>query len=181
MFASGSRSSRSAHIALERALSQLDNLIELAGDQNRLNLRDPALSGWSVAEQIEHLRRSDLTILKALEELDEDGPRQGSPSIAGRLVLITGFIPRGKGRAPGATSPGDTDLPALPGGLETVRQGFLSLKPGLERLAACRATIRHPALGHFTALQMLSFAGIHHHHHQKIIRDICTSARTRST
>ncbi|MDH3253458.1 MAG: DinB family protein [Acidobacteriota bacterium] len=153
-------------------LTQLSSLAEMAKERSALDVRAPSVSDWSVGEQLEHLRRSDATILDALTSLDIDGPRQGSPTLAGRLVLFTRYIPRGIGRAPGATQPLEVDLDSLPRGLADVRQGFAALASDLERLALCRATIRHPALGHFTAAQMLAFTGIHHHHHHKIINDI---------
>lgn len=174
------RSSRSARTALERVRSQLSDLRDLAADRDRLALRDAALSDWSVAEQIEHLRRSDLTILRAIGDLDPEGPVAGSPTLVGRLVLLTGFIPRGKGKAPGATRPIEVDLAALPDDLDDLRRQFTALDERVDDLAASRATIRHPALGHFTAAQMLVFAAIHHHHHRKIIRDILRARQATS-
>jgi len=167
-----SSSLRTARHETDTILAQLSTLADLAKEEPSLELRAPAVSAWSIAEQLEHLRRSDVTIVDALTSLDVDGPREGSPTFAGRLVLVTRYIPRGVGRAPGATQPLEVDLDSLARGLIDVRQGFDTLAAELERLARSRATIRHPALGHFTATQMLTFTAIHHHHHRKIIDDI---------
>jgi hypothetical protein len=170
---------RIAHRSIERVLEQLATLIEIAEDEQLLSLRAPEISAWSVAEQIEHLRRSDLSILDALGRLETENPPAGSPTLAGRLVLATGFIPRGRGRAPSAVKPLDIQPGELPGQLRHVVERFTDITADLERLSASRATIRHPALGFFTASQMLAFAGIHHYHHLKIIRDIHRSAERR--
>lgn len=163
---------RSLHKSSQKIASQLSSLAEMAKDEELLKTRDPSVSKWSIGEQVEHLRRSDLTILGALASLPQDGPREGSPSPIGRLVLLLGFIPRGKGRAPGATKPLEVDFEDLGDKIEAVGDRFATFEPEFERLGRCRATIRHPALGHFTASQMLAFAAIHHHHHLKIITDI---------
>lgn len=169
---------RSVQKSSRRIADQLSSLIEMAGDEQLMVLRDDSVSSWSVGEQVEHLRRSDLTILDALRSLSADAKREGSPSLIGHLVLTLGFIPRGKGRAPEVTKPLDFEVAGLAGGLDQVRQAFSRLEPELERLARSMATIRHPALGHFTATQMLAFTAIHHHHHMKIARDIRRAVAT---
>jgi hypothetical protein len=163
---------RVARKSTERIADQISSLIEMASDEGLLALAAPSISSWSVGEQVEHLRRSDLTILNALTSLPSDAPREGSPSLVGRLVLSLGFIPRGKGRAPKATEPLDFDVAGLPEKLVDVRLGFAQLEPELERLGRSTATIRHPALGYFNPSQMLAFTAIHHHHHMKIAADI---------
>ena len=175
---SHSRPIRSLRRSVDRALDQLAELTVLASNEAVLGLHAPSVSDWSVGEQVEHLRRSDLTILEAISSLDVNGPSDGSPDLAGRLVLLLGFIPRGRGRAPGATTPIEVDPQALPRGLESVRTGFAALRADLGRLSRSHATIKHPVLGRFTASQILAFAGIHHHHHQKIIKDIRRLATT---
>lgn len=168
-----SRRSRAAHLSIDRVLDDLSELIDIAADQGKLALKVPKVSSWSVADQIEHLRLADLSIVRAIRGLDADGPRQGSPRFVGRLVLATAFIPRGKGRAPGITSPDHPDLQQLPDRLGVAREEYASLHERLGALADSPATIRHPALGHFTAAQLLAFGVIHHRHHRKIINDIC--------
>ena len=162
----------SARRSVDRACAQIADLAEIAGKSQLLELRAPSVSDWSIGEQVEHLRRSDITILRAVATLDTDGPCEGSPTLAGRLVLASGFLPRGRGRAPGATLPLEVDPTSLPEQLDGVRDGFTALQDDLESLCSSNATIKHPALGCFTALQMLTFAAIHHHHHLKIIWEI---------
>lgn len=170
------RALRSARETTDRISAQLAALAGLADDRELLELRAPSVSAWSVGEQLEHLRRSDLTILAALDQLDSSSEMRGGPSLIGRLVLATGYIPRGRGRAPKATEPLEVDPEALGPGLEDVRQSFERLRPRLPELASSPARIKHPALGLFSAAQMLAFTAIHHRHHEKIITDIRRAA-----
>jgi hypothetical protein len=110
----------SARRSVDRACAQIADLAEIAGKSQLLELRAPSVSDWSIGEQVEHLRRSDITILRAVATLDTDGPCEGSPTLAGRLVLASGFIPRGRGRAPGATLPLEVDPTSLPEQLDGV-------------------------------------------------------------
>jgi hypothetical protein len=174
---SRNRKLRATGLSIDRSLGQLAALIDMAANENRLSLRAVSVSNWSVAEQIEHLRRSDHSIIDAVTGLDTDNSPEGSMKMIGRIVLATGFIPRGRGRAPSAVKPLEVQPANLPGQLKDVADRFTSLADDLERLSASRATIRHPALGYFTASQMLAFSGIHHHHHLKIIRDIRRAAK----
>ena len=172
-----SRRSQALAKTLEKIDLQLETLAALGQDSELLALRAPRVSGWSIGEQIEHLRRSDRTIIDAVVSLPDDAPRQGSPKLAGRLVLMLGWIPRGKGKAPSATQPLDFTPEGLGDGIEAVRRGFAGLGSEIDRIASSAGTIRHPALGHFLPSQMLQFAAIHHHHHMKIIDEIRRAAR----
>ena len=126
-------------------------------------------------QQLEHLLLVDRSILVWLRAVAKgliasDGP--GGPTWRGHLVVRTGFIPRGKGRAPDVTRPEDMELPALQSGFADVRQEAAALADLLPTLAVDPCTRRHPALGYFTPPQWLRFVYVHHRHHRKIIRDI---------
>jgi hypothetical protein len=128
-----------------------------------------------VQQQLEHLLLVDRGILAWLHAVAKgmmasDGP--GSLTWPGRLVIRTGFIPRGKGRAPDRSRPEAMALPALQSGFVEVRAEAEALADLLPTLAADACTRRHPALGYFTPPQWLRFAHVHHRHHRKIIRDI---------
>jgi hypothetical protein len=165
---------------IRRSLSAIDDQIStlstLAADPVLCGLAASEVSAWSIGEQIEHLRRSDLTILDALASLAEKGDAGGSPTLIARLVLLTGFIPRGRGRAPSVTKPLELTVDDLADGFADVRRRFATLDGKADDLAASRARIRHPALGSFDASQMIAFAAIHHRHHLKIIDDIRQTA-----
>jgi hypothetical protein len=161
---------------IQRSLSTIDDQIAalstVASDPDLCELAASKVSTWSIGEQVEHLRRSDLTILDALASLGEKEHTGGSPSLVARLVFLTGFIPRGRGRAPSATKPLGFTVESLAEGLADVRRRFAELDDQADDLASSRARIKHPALGAFDASQMIAFAAIHHRHHMKIIDDI---------
>jgi hypothetical protein len=168
---------RSSHADL---LAEIDSALEHAGDDNRCARRHEPVSGWSVQQQLEHVLLVDRTILTWLHAVAKgtmgtDGP--GTPTFPGRLVMRTGFIPRGRGRAPDYTLPEGMDLPAIHSGLIEMKGEAEALADALDTLATDRTTRRHPMLGHYTPAQWLRFAHVHHRHHDRIIRDILKATR----
>ena len=91
-----------------RVLRQAALMAELAGGpEAELGARAPAVSGWSVAEQLEHLMLVDRGVLKLMGHILDD-PRpmpEAAINLAGRVVLLAGFIPRGRAQAPAAQGP----------------------------------------------------------------------------
>lgn len=157
-----------------RLASALDRAVAWATDPGAFEARAEAVSGWSVGLHLEHLLLSDRAIVGWLERAAAgDASREpGGPSWRGRLVLWTGFIPRGAGRAPDFTVPEGLSRERVEEGFRRLRVRVDGLGARLPTLAAARATMRHPALGTFTSAQWLRFAGVHHAHHEKIIRDV---------
>jgi Mycothiol maleylpyruvate isomerase N-terminal domain len=126
MTASSAEGPRPASAGLRRVhaqiLRQLALMAELArGPEAELAARAPAVSGWSVAEQLEHLVLVDRAVLKSVRRILADShgkaaqagepaqpgepgqPAQPAPpapgiNLLGRLVLGTGFMPRGRAR-----------------------------------------------------------------------------------
>jgi len=140
---------------------------------------DPT-SAWSVQQQLEHLLRVDRHILTWLHAVAKgmmasDGSR--GPTLRGHLVIRTGFIPRGKARAPDVAKPDGLELPAIQSGFAEVRDEATALADLLATIAADPCTRKHYVLGYFTPPQWLRFAHVHHHHHDKIIRDILKATR----
>lgn len=161
-------------------MNGIDHSIARAGDEDACAQRHASVSRWSVQQQLEHLLLTDRVILAWLRAVAKgmmasDGP--GGPTWRGHLVIGTGFIPRGKGRAPDVTRPDGMELPAIQSGFAEVRDEAESLADLLSTLAADSCTRRHPALGYFTPSQWLRFAMVHHRHHRKIIRDILKATR----
>ena len=88
------------------------------------------------------------------------------------MVLTTGLIPRGRGRAPAPFVPTGIKPAAVLAGLEEVAERFADLRPKLATIDKATWTVRHPILGHFRPAQWLRFVAVHHRHHDKIIEDI---------
>jgi hypothetical protein len=166
---------RNCHRSL---LEQTDRLIAWAERPDLPPLAAEAVSGWSVGRQLEHLLLSDRMILEGMDgllagKLQSAG---GGPSLLGRVVLWTGFIPRGRGRAPEGVVPAGMEAEAMAAGFREISDRLEALEPKLGELAASRSTYRHPVLGCFNPYQWLEFVRIHHHHHGKIMGEIAKSA-----
>jgi len=126
------------------------------------------VSAWSVHQHVEHL----LLANEGMAGMIATGRALQAPepkTMLGRVVLMTGFIPRGKGQAPDGT---------VPEGLS--RDDLLALHARAEQ--AVRALDvegltgdvvgDHPVFGGLTARDWLRFMSVHDHHHLKIVRDI---------
>jgi hypothetical protein len=167
-------------------------MAELArGPEAELAARAPAVSGWSVAEQLEHLVLVDRSVLKTVRRLLDDphgrsaqSPQPAPPAqqpppginLLGRVVLGTGFIPRGRARTLPPFQPGGAAAAAAAGGgmlgIAEIEREVRDLGPRLGELEAGGSRSRHPLFGGLGGRQWLRFVTVHHHHHLKIVRDI---------
>ncbi len=94
-----------AHAAL---LVSLDLEIEQASDPVQYEASAPAVSEWSVKDHLEHLSIVNGGVVSWIERVRDGDPELdsgGGPSLAGRLVLLVGAFPRGRGKAPERTLP----------------------------------------------------------------------------
>lgn len=155
--------------ALERAVATLDPIADACGQPEA---RRDAVSHWSVGQHIDHALKVDAHILGVLHRSPLKPEPVPPPSLIGRLILLTGRIPRGKGRAPDFTVPDIEDYVALRGRVAEAARGYAELEPHLALIATDRRRFAHPILGGFTRAQWLRFASIHHRHHAAIIADI---------
>ena len=92
----------------------------------------------------------------------------------GRFVFLFGWIPRGKGKAPTFTRPGEPDPEEVRERLATTRDQLAGLD--LEHLDSLRMSYPHPVFGILTLPRWLRFIQIHHDHHRRIIRDLRSAA-----
>ena len=153
----------------------IERSLELAGDPERLRARDPEVSDWSVGIHLEHLLLAESGILRWIDATladPEGSPSGGRPSRRGTMVLVSGWIPRGRAKAPERTVPPAEIGEDLAERLTAHRTAAVGLEPRLTDIHGGTSTREHPILGHYTASQWLRFLDIHHRHHEKIIRDI---------
>jgi hypothetical protein len=123
-----------------------------------------------VAETLERMFRA----IRLLEKGDDARILpSGSPTLAGRLVLATGRIPRGRAQAPAEMLPGERpsgrDLAAR---LDALRREAAELSGRRAALVRTPGRIPHFALGALRADQWLRFARIHTAHHLAIVGNI---------
>jgi hypothetical protein len=157
---------------------QLDGLIELAGDHELHGVAAAKVSAWTVGKQLEHMMLADKTILDSFDRLTDgrEQPAQGGPTPLGRLLLMLGFIPRGKGKAPRGTEPAGRDAADIHAGLRRLRERFEAMSEQLPLLEESGWRCRHPVFGALDVGQWMRFIDTHHRHHLKIVRDIRQAA-----
>lgn len=147
------------------------DLVRLAGWIPCHEAQAPAVSAWSVGMHLDHLLR---TLARGLPRLIAPvaDPTVPPPVPAGRIVLLTGWIPRGRGQAPEMVRPQPTDAAALTAAFAAAQAQLAALDPHLPAIDRDPTRIAHPLLGGFTPRQWLRFHQVHQRHHAKIIRDI---------
>jgi hypothetical protein len=168
--------------SLHSALDALE--AHVAGVEADWRARAASVSGWSVAQQVEHTLRAFSAMLGVVVSLAPSGsaPPQARaararPTFAGRFVLFTGRIPRGRGRAPATLLPVEEPTQAA------ARELLAAARAELRRLSEARedvgrwpGALPHPALGLFSAAHWLRFARIHTLHHLRLVADILRAA-----
>jgi hypothetical protein len=135
-------------------------------------------SAWSTLEHLDHTIRVASGLLHVLNK--EEIPRlPRGISVIGRLVLLTGWIPRGRGKSP------ERMLPA-PATVDDLQRRLSEMDGQIERVANRTAAVpafpivRHPVFGGLTYGQALRFIAIHTHHHLKILDDARRAAVKRA-
>lgn len=152
---------------IDRIARQFDDLY---GFSEVAELRVERISKWSVAQHLHHLMKSDRSIFEYFPAPDE-GPIRPVTTV-GRIVLWTGWIPRGKGRAPNTTQPEAPGSEEIAAEVATSKSLFDDSIEPPETLLEPRAIAQHPVFGSLNRAQWLRFVAVHHHHHIKIIRDV---------
>ena len=161
-----------------RFLAALERALAWAEDPEAFGARDDDVSGWSVGLHLEHLLRADRGILDWLaptiegEEPEARSDPDAGPTLAGHAVLLTGYVPRGAGKAPGRTVPVGIERSEVVAGIRGLLTTTRELGGALDVIRRSEARMAHPALGALDAAQWLRFARIHHDHHEKIVRDL---------
>ena len=169
-----------AHTAL---LSCLALEIEQASDPAVYEASAPAVSKWNVKDHLEHLSIANAGIVSWIERARDGDPELdtgGRPTPAGRIVLLAGAFPRGRGKAPERTWPKGTSAEELAARFRGIRERVEGLEGSLRQLQVSRATRNHFAFGNLNAVQWLRYAVIHDNHHQKIIHDVLRARSDRS-
>ena len=142
-----------------------------------LALRAERVSAWSVAEQVDHLIKVEQSILShLLTRNPAPGPRI---TLAGRFVLLTGWIPRGSGTSPKRLRGLPAGQAELTAALDACRKTLRTLAADPEPLLGPAAVLPHKMFGALTAVEALRFVPIHTRHHLLIVTDIRKSAVAR--
>lgn len=126
-----------------------------------------SVSAWSVGQQIEHCGKAMVGICDAVIDSTPPMP-QPAFSLQRFILLTTGWIPRGRAKAP------DSVLPSENSTLEHLEALLDRSVQRIEQVEALTdsAWFDHPILGPMSRKTTLKFLRIHNHHHLKLIRDI---------
>lgn len=148
----------------------------LAFEDDVLGKHAPAVSGWSVVQQMVHVALANTRMLTAVHRIvARKAPAQsrGWPSLAGRYVLLRGDFPRGRGKAPpGSVPPENVSRKELDRVLDKSRTVLDSTAPLLPVATDATWRVRHHVFGLLNARQWLRLIAIHADHHFAIIDDI---------
>lgn len=157
--------------SIRRTLSRLaSDLDEFHVFSDLAQQREERISAWSIGEHLDHMMKVDRSIFERLESpLDKPLPPL---STVGHVVLWTGWIPRGKGKAPDFVRPEVLPAERLRAAIVETREVLARAAGSPERLADPRRIAKHHIFGGMSAAQWLRFSVVHHHHHVKIIRDV---------
>ncbi len=167
--------SRRCRRAFSQALELSQQLLSLSEEAaERLTVRVERVSAWSVAQHLDHLAQANLLCAATIVSIIESPPTGPEPELtpAGRAVLQTGTIPRGRGQAPRATVPSAASISETRSRLHDAHRALTAIAERLVAVDEARGRLAHPSLGGFNAYDWLCFIAIHTRHHLKIIEDI---------
>lgn len=146
---------------LERQLDQLEKLIKMSGRENR------KISGASVGWHISHSLKVCNKVFEALNASDPKEYRKEF-SLPRILVLLSGYIPRGKARAPKLVlPPKEIKEDDLLTDLQVVRNQLRNFN-----VLPKNSFFEHPYFRKVSKKRTPRFLVVHTRHHLKIIRDI---------
>lgn len=171
--ASPPAASAKARAFFDRVITQIAEFEALARDDAVLTTSAPGVSGWSIAQHIEHTIKSTSGMLMLIMgSVSGTANAELHPSLSARFTLLTGFIPRGKIKAQGPAVPTGQTNDELRAAVAQAGAFVKNLEARLGEIEAATGRTPHPALGALRPIDWLRFIGIHQHHHMKIIRDI---------
>ncbi len=161
--------------AVLQGLARVEGI--LGWPAERLYVIVESVSGWSPAQQVEHILLSldrMLDVIDGLESGEDERIREkGAPRLMARALLMTGHIPRGRANAPEMVHPDAIPSRAtLREKHGEVRSAADARAESVRILPGIPGVIPHGFLGFFNAAQWLRFARIHTDHHLAIIDDI---------
>lgn len=142
-------------------LKQLAQYIPFSEEENK------AVSKRAVDWHLDHTIKIINLICKALMESNPEKYRSRFNAVKS-FILLTGYIPRGMGKAPQAfNNQENTSVEKL---IEMLAEAEKNFK-AIESLPP-NSYFRHPLFGDMNLRQAKKFILIHSQHHLKIIRDI---------
>lgn len=139
-----------------------------------------SVSGWSVAQHIDHVLRAMgaglAAVRKLLSNAESENP-EAEMSAPARRILRSGLIPRGAAQTPPAVAPAkEPDVSQLISNVDRLEGRTRELDDQAPSIAAATAgSVDHPLLGPFGANDWVRFVRVHTEHHLIIAEQILIS------
>lgn len=146
---------------LQKQLTEIEKYLP------KIEQRNDRISKATIGWHLDHSLRVINSIVLALEQSDTAHFKKKHSPVKS-FVLITGYIPRGKGRVPKKVASEETVL------LEGLKRRIGYAYENMEKIQNLNsgAHFSHPVFGSLNRNQAVRFIRIHTNHHLKIIRDI---------
>ncbi len=147
---------------LEALMEELEGIVPKYEKENRSVSK--ACIGWHISHSFMVLERMSMTLAQS----DPAQYKKSSFSFIKSLVMFSGRIPRGRGKAPAIVSPIETIT------LEIITDRIASAKKALHEMENAHENgfMNHPVFGILNKKETMRFMRIHTHHHLQIIKDI---------
>ena len=163
---------------LDAAYNAFEDLLH-AADSALFDVR-PGVSGWSPAQHLFHILKSNGMMLKGIRLICKGAPPvlpEGALNRMGRIILERGRFLRG-GQAPDAVvPPKELTLDDLRQAFARSRATYDATAALLPEMADAQGYLPHMFLGDLDARQWLRLARLHSEHHLGIVRDILAHYR----
>lgn len=150
--------------SINKQLDEVEALLGLPDEDN------PAVSAWSVYQQLEHILLVKAGIATMIER-NQAPSHAKQRSMLAPIILLLGYIPRGKAKSPAEVSPEGMSQKQMKDLLDQTRVRYRKMDEMRGRFGA-GVVGNHPYFGGLSAQQWLRFVEVHTRHHLKIIRDI---------
>lgn len=150
--------------------------VALASPDDHLFVPNTQISDWSIGQQLHHIGSVNRTVAMSLIKLvqdatDRDADRRAT--LTGVSVLASGYIPRGRGKAPARLRPSnDLSRGDVVNSINKSRAKVEELNVFGALLKTRMGRIEHPFLGYLKPSQWVRFINVHTEHHLKIVREI---------
>lgn len=159
----------------DRSLRQIRTQLERMRALTRvpeLLVCNERVSGWCPAEHLDHMAKVTGSVVGVLG--DENAQRRPGVTLIGRLIMLVGWIPRGRGKSPKRLLPTRASAEEIEASIARVQHALDAL-PATALSPARGPVVPHPLFGGLTPPQALRFMVVHNEHHLKIVRDILPS------
>ena len=157
--------------ALVQIRTQIERIRTLArSPEEQFCARREHISAWSPAEHLDHTYKVSMSIVRRITEESAKPSRRGI-NLVGRVILLLGWIPRGRGKTPERLSGAICTGAHIEAALGRLEQALGTLP--MDAVAASRSPIvPHPMFGGLTPSQALRFIVVHTNHHLRIVDEI---------